>query len=219
MVGDEVAKRVCGDHLNRQRIERHRGRQARLGVEGSQLSDHFAGPAYAEERFAPVFGDHQDLDPTFADHNHEVAVVALAEHVRVARISALTSAGRQIRAFRCRQRVHKPFDGRPRVARHLRHGVTATPIGNEPTVMSVGSLVLVFTSIVDTVPLPLLVTKAVLPLGVTATPKGNEPTVTSAGCLVLVFTSIVDTVPSREVTKAVLPSGVTAAPPRFVPTA
>ena len=38
--------------------------------------------------------------------------------------------------------------------RHRRHGVTATPTGNVPTGMSVGSLVLVFTSIVDTVSLP-----------------------------------------------------------------
>ena len=36
---------------------------------------------------------------------------------------------------------------------YRRHGVTATPIGPVPTVMSVGSLVLLFTSIVDTVPL------------------------------------------------------------------
>jgi hypothetical protein len=55
------------------------------------------------------------------------------------------------------------------VARHRRHGATATPIGNWPTVMSVGCLVLVFTSIVETVPLVLLATKAVLPSGVTAT--------------------------------------------------
>jgi hypothetical protein len=39
-----------------------------------------------------------------------------------------------------------------RVARHRRHGVNATPSGNEPTGMSVGFLVLVFTSIVDTDP-------------------------------------------------------------------
>ena len=86
--------------------------------------------------------------------------------------------------------------------------------------MSVGFLVLVFTSIVDTVPLPLLVTKAVLPSGVTATPIGHVPTGMSVGFLVLVFTSIVDTVPlSRLVTKAVLPSGVTATPSGTEPTA
>ena len=79
--------------------------------------------------------------------------------------------------------------------------------------MSVGCLVLVFTSIVDTVPLLLLVTKAVLPSGVIATSNGPEPTAMSVGCLVLVFTSIVDTVPLTPlVTKAVLPSGVTATP-------
>jgi hypothetical protein len=38
--------------------------------------------------------------------------------------------------------------------------VSAIPSGVEPTVMSVGCLVLVCTSIVDTVPLKMLVTKA-----------------------------------------------------------
>src|SRR5919106_357970 len=70
--------------------------------------------------------------------------------------------------------------------------------------MSAGFLVRVFTSIVDTVPLPLLVTKAVLPSGATATPHGNEPTETSVGRLVRVLTSIVDTVLlAALVTKAV----------------
>ena len=70
--------------------------------------------------------------------------------------------------------------------------------------MSVGCLVLVFTSIVDTVPLSLLATKAVLPSGVTATEPGRPPTAMSVGSLVLVFTSIVDTVPlSGFVTKTV----------------
>jgi hypothetical protein len=69
-------------------------------------------------------------------------------------------------------------------------------------------LVLVFTSIVDTVPLSLLVTKTVLPFGVTATPPGTEPTAMSSGCLVLVLTSIVDTVPLVPVvTKAVARHG------------
>src|SRR6266536_251403 len=77
--------------------------------------------------------------------------------------------------------------------------------------MSVGFLVLVFTSIVDTEPRP-LVTKAVLPSGVIVTPApSNGPTAMSPGWLVLVFTSIVDTVPLPPlVTKAVLPSGVIA---------
>ena len=57
-----------------------------------------------------------------------------------------------------------------------------------------GFLALVFTSIVDTVPLP-LGTKAVLPSGVTATAAGVGPTVMSVGFLVLSVTSIVDTVP------------------------
>jgi len=65
--------------------------------------------------------------------------------------------------------------------------VIATPIGDEPTVMSVGCLVPVFTSIVDTVPLFLLVTKAVLPFGVTAAPAASGPTVMSVGSLILVF--------------------------------
>ena len=65
--------------------------------------------------------------------------------------------------------------------------------------MSVGFLVLVFTSIVDTELLPPLATKAVLPSGVTATPIGSVPTGMSVGFLVLVFTSIVDTVPLTPV--------------------
>src|SRR5215211_3635354 len=53
-------------------------------------------------------------------------------------------------------------------ARHRRHGVTVTATGLVPTGMSVGFLVLVFESIVDTEsPLP-LTTKTVLPSGVTA---------------------------------------------------
>src|SRR5262249_30652245 len=63
-----------------------------------------------------------------------------------------------------------------------------------PTLMSVASLVRVFTSIVDTMPLRVFATKAVLPSGVTAIAVGNEPTGMSVGCLVRVFTSIVDTV-------------------------
>src|SRR5262249_25609494 len=43
----------------------------------------------------------------------------------------------------------------------LPSGVTASPVGLSPTMMSVGFLVLVFTSIVDTVSLPLLATNAV----------------------------------------------------------
>jgi hypothetical protein len=53
-------------------------------------------------------------------------------------------------------------------ARHRRHGVIATSIGSVPTAMSVGCLVRVFTSVIDTDSLRLLVTKAVLPSGVTA---------------------------------------------------
>jgi hypothetical protein len=61
--------------------------------------------------------------------------------------------------------------------------------------MSVEFLVLVFTSIVDTVPMFLRPTKTVLPSGVTASPAAVGPTVMSVGFLVLVLTSIVDTVP------------------------
>src|SRR5215208_4261601 len=83
----------------------------------------------------------------------------------------------------------------PRVvgARHRRHGVTATPTEPLPTGMSFGFLVLVFTSIVDTVSLPWLATIAVFPSGVTATPVGALPTGMSTGSLVLVFTSMVET--------------------------
>src|SRR5262249_12533493 len=92
----------------------------------------------------------------------------------------------------------------------LPSGVIATPVGAEPTVMSVGFLVLVFTSIVDTELLlaPLWAMKAVLPSGVTATPSGNTPTGRSVGFFVLVFPSIVDRVPIPLTTRAVLPSGV-----------
>src|SRR5262249_58184261 len=84
--------------------------------------------------------------------------------------------------------------------------------GEEATAMSVGSFVLVFTSMVDTESLRLLATKAVLPSGVTTTPTGNVPTVMSVGSLVLVFTSIVDTVPLGPlVTKAVSRLSVRAA--------
>src|SRR6266542_3769217 len=86
--------------------------------------------------------------------------------------------------------------------------------------MSVGFLVVVFAPIVDTVPLPWLATKTVLPSGVTASPNGDEPTVMSVGFFVLALTSIVDTVPlPLLVTKTVLPSGVTATPPGNEPTA
>src|SRR5262245_9725367 len=57
-----------------------------------------------------------------------------------------------------------------------------------------GSFVLVFTSITDTVPRSLSVTKRVLPSGVTTDTLGFEPTAMS-GSLVLVPTSITDTVP------------------------
>src|SRR5262245_17542917 len=101
----------------------------------------------------------------------------------------------------------------------LPSGVTATPMGPEPTVMSVGRLVLVFTSIVDTEPVRRSRTKAVLPSGVTATTFGYEPPAMSSGCLVLVLTSIVDTEPLPVLaTKAVLLSGVTATPIGNVPT-
>ena len=60
--------------------------------------------------------------------------------------------------------------------------------------MSVGFFFLVFTSIVETVPRLVLVTKAVLPSGVIASPNGSVLTRMSERCLVLVFTSIVDTV-------------------------
>src|SRR5262245_34755345 len=70
--------------------------------------------------------------------------------------------------------------------------------------MSADFLILVFTSIVDTVSLA-LVTKPVLPSGVTATANGPVPTVMSVGSLVLVFTSIVDTVSLRPLaTQAVV---------------
>src|SRR5262245_58240924 len=79
--------------------------------------------------------------------------------------------------------------------------------------MSVGSFFLVFTSIVDTAPLPMLETTAVLPSGVIATSFGFAPTEISVGFLVLVLTSIVETVPlALLATTAVLPSGVIATP-------
>jgi hypothetical protein len=96
-----------------------------------------------------------------------------------------------------RQPIERVAEPR-RAVRHRRHGVTATPTGKLPTAMSVGCLVLVLTSIVDTVPLPTLATKAVLPAGVTATPTGNVPTGMSVGCDLVAgsgieFTDPVDT--------------------------
>src|SRR5215218_5322478 len=70
----------------------------------------------------------------------------------------------------------------------LPSGVIAIVHGPELTGMSVGCLVLVFTSITDTVPLSLSVTKRVSPSGVTTDTLGFEPTVMS-GSLVLVLTS------------------------------
>src|SRR5215203_6850623 len=72
----------------------------------------------------------------------------------------------------------------------LLSGVIAIVHAPELTGMSVRCLV--FRSIADTVPLPLLTTKPVLPSGVTAPPTGPEPTVMSVGSLVLVFTSIAE---------------------------
>src|SRR5262249_61170715 len=96
-------------------------------------------------------------------------------------------------------------------SRHRRHGGIATVPGDAPTGMSVGSLVRVFTSIVDTVPLWTLATKTVLPSCVTTIPFGYTPTGMSVGFLVRVFTSIIDTVSlTRLGTKAVLPAGVVA---------
>src|SRR5262245_44581677 len=85
---------------------------------------------------------------------------------------------------------------------HRRQGAIVTPKGFEPTVMSSGFLLPVFTSIVDTEVGPVAgtmnglawVTKAVLPSGVIATPNGIGPTGMPSGFLVLVFTSIFDTV-------------------------
>jgi hypothetical protein len=79
--------------------------------------------------------------------------------------AGITSACRQVwaraehgRAAFSRRVVPQPMSTRRNATagctRHRRHGVIATPMGPEPTAMSVGFLVLVFTSIVDTVPLP-----------------------------------------------------------------
>src|SRR5262245_51657334 len=102
---------------------------------------------------------------------------------------------------------------------HRRQGVIATTTGARPTGMSSGCLVLVFTSIVDTVSLSLLATKAVLPSGVIATPVGARPTGMSSGCFVRVCTSMVDTLLlSRLTTNAVLPSGENTGPNGAAPT-
>src|SRR5262245_20381356 len=112
-----------------------------------------------------------------------------------------------------------------RIARYRWHGVTATPTGVVPTAMSVGSFVLVFTSIVDTelplepTPLPALLTKRVLPSAVSARWTGDAPTAMTVGTSVLVVPSMVDTESLRLLaTKAVLPSGVTTTPTGNVPT-
>jgi hypothetical protein len=77
----------------------------------------------------------------------------------------------------------------------LPSGVIATANGFGPTGMSVGCLVLVFTSIVDIVSPLLLGTKRVLLSGVNPAPVGGKPSVMSSGCLVRVLTSIVESVP------------------------
>src|SRR5262245_34700902 len=102
-------------------------------------------------------------------------------------------------------------------------------MGCAPTVMSVGSLVLVFTSITETVPIlsgvgkvadengPKLATKAVLLSGVIAIV--HAPELTGMSVRRLVFTSIADTVPLPLLTtKPVLPSGVIAPPTGSAPT-
>jgi hypothetical protein len=61
----------------------------------------------------------------------------------------------------------------------------STPVGVNPTRMSIGRLVLVFTSIVEAVPPEMLATKVVLPSGVIASPPGPTPTLMSVGRLVL----------------------------------
>src|SRR5262245_3411158 len=105
-------------------------------------------------------------------------------------------------------------------ARHRRQGVTATWRGDNPLGMLPGSLVFLFTAIVDTVRPLRSVTNAVLPSGVTATPFGFAPTGMSVRLFDLVSPSIVDTVPlALLATKAVLPSGVTATPTAPEPTA
>jgi hypothetical protein len=109
MVGNKFPKLVCGDHPDGQRIDRHRARQARFRVKGSDLTNQLAGCAYTQERFVAVFGGHDDFDPAFEDHDHEIAGVTLAKHARVARVSTLTPASEQIGAFRFRQCAYKPF--------------------------------------------------------------------------------------------------------------
>src|SRR5262249_31958260 len=77
--------------------------------------------------------------------------------------------------------------------------------------MSAGSLVPVFTSIVDTVSLPKLGTHAALPSGVTTNPQGTTPTGMSGGPWARVSPQSADPEPLPALaTKAVLPSGVTA---------
>src|SRR6266511_2952357 len=91
--------------------------------------------------------------------------------------------------------------------------------------MSVGSFVLVATSIVDTVPQLALTTKAVVRSGVIATPDGVAPMPRgmSLGSLVRVATSMVDTeLPPAFVTKAVIShpaAGACCAPTGATPTA
>src|SRR5262245_35604985 len=95
-------------------------------------------------------------------------------------------------------------------------------------VMSVGCLVLVFTSIVDTLKPSDWVTEAVFAFVVTAILSCIDPTGMSVRCLVvvftcfvvIVFTEVVGSVTGLElVTRAVLPSGVIATPFGFAPTA
>src|SRR5262245_33595241 len=88
--------------------------------------------------------------------------------------------------------------------------------------MSAAYLVLVFTSILETVSLFLRATKRVLPSGVTACPAGNGPTGMSVGCLVLVHTSTVETVPlpvltTKAIDRHSLRANTADAPPATTP--
>src|SRR6266540_463462 len=82
------------------------------------------------------------------------------------------------------------------------------PSGLGPTATSVGFLVRVATSIVETVLSLALVTKAGVPFGVIATSLGDPPTGMLDGFRVLVATSMVATaLRPVSTTNAVLPSG------------
>ena len=83
---DESPELGRGQHPDGEPVEGDRAGGAGAAVERSQFADQRAGPANAEHRLGAVVGRHEDLQATPDDHEHEVALLALVEHVGAARV-------------------------------------------------------------------------------------------------------------------------------------